>query len=53
SGAQFYRVVVSLMLEGFLCDPVYGGNRGEVGWKLVGHVPQLPRPLKPYSSWRS
>lgn len=22
--------------EGFFCDPAYGGNRGMVGWKLVG-----------------
>jgi gluconate 2-dehydrogenase gamma chain len=22
--------------EGFFADPVYGGNRGKVGWKLVG-----------------
>jgi gluconate 2-dehydrogenase gamma chain len=23
-------------VEGFFCDPVYGGNRDAVGWKLVG-----------------
>jgi gluconate 2-dehydrogenase gamma chain len=23
-------------VEGYFCDPVYGGNRGAVGWKLVG-----------------
>jgi len=23
-------------VEGFFCDPVYGGNRNAVGWKLVG-----------------
>jgi gluconate 2-dehydrogenase gamma chain len=23
-------------VEGYFCDPVYGGNRGTVGWKLVG-----------------
>jgi gluconate 2-dehydrogenase gamma chain len=22
--------------EGFLADPLYGGNRGFTGWKLVG-----------------
>lgn len=23
-------------VEGFFCDPVYGGNRAAVGWRLVG-----------------
>ena len=23
-------------IEGFFCDPVYGGNRNAVGWRLVG-----------------
>jgi gluconate 2-dehydrogenase gamma chain len=29
-------VVREHTVEGFFCDPVYGGNRGAVGWKLVG-----------------
>jgi len=23
--------------DGFFADPAYGGNRGKVGWKLVGY----------------
>jgi gluconate 2-dehydrogenase gamma chain len=23
-------------LEGFFADPMYGGNRDKIGWKLVG-----------------
>jgi gluconate 2-dehydrogenase gamma chain len=23
-------------MEGFFADPIYGGNRGKIGWKLVG-----------------
>jgi gluconate 2-dehydrogenase gamma chain len=23
-------------VEGFFCDPAYGGNRDAVGWRLVG-----------------
>jgi gluconate 2-dehydrogenase gamma chain len=23
-------------IEGFFCDPLYGGNHGAVGWRLVG-----------------
>lgn len=34
--ARWYEILVVLSLEGFLGDPSYGGNRGEVGWKLVG-----------------
>jgi gluconate 2-dehydrogenase gamma chain len=29
-------VVREHTVEGYFCDPVYGGNRGAVGWKLVG-----------------
>lgn len=34
--ARWYEMLVVLALEGFLGDPSYGGNKGEVGWKLVG-----------------
>jgi len=29
-------VVREHTIEGFFCDPVYGGNRDAVGWRLVG-----------------
>jgi gluconate 2-dehydrogenase gamma chain len=29
-------VVREHTVEGFFCDPAYGGNRGAVGWRLVG-----------------
>lgn len=34
--SRWYEMLVVLVLEGFLGDPSYGGNQGEVGWKLVG-----------------
>ncbi len=34
--AKWYEILVVLTMEGFLGDPSYGGNRGEVGWKAVG-----------------
>jgi gluconate 2-dehydrogenase gamma chain len=34
--AHFYSSLVVLTLEGFLCDPSYGGNKDHVGWNLVG-----------------
>ncbi|WP_297411422.1 gluconate 2-dehydrogenase subunit 3 family protein [Naasia sp.] len=33
---QFYRIVREHTVQGFFGDPAYGGNRGVVGWKLVG-----------------
>jgi gluconate 2-dehydrogenase gamma chain len=34
--AHFFELLLVLTLEGFLGDPSYGGNTGQVGWKLVG-----------------
>jgi gluconate 2-dehydrogenase gamma chain len=36
-GAQFFfNMLLANTIEGFFADPVYGGNRDKVGWKLVG-----------------
>jgi gluconate 2-dehydrogenase gamma chain len=32
----FFDMLVENTVEGFLADPVYGGNRDFIGWKLVG-----------------
>lgn len=34
--SYFFAVVREHVLQGFFCDPLYGGNRDAVGWKLVG-----------------
>jgi gluconate 2-dehydrogenase gamma chain len=34
--AEFFGMVRQHTLEGMFCDPMYGGNRGCVGWRLVG-----------------
>ena len=34
--AQFFAVVYEHTLEGTFCDPVYGGNRDAVGWRMIG-----------------
>ena len=31
-----FRWLVELSVEGFLCDPVHGGNRDFLGWAAVG-----------------
>jgi gluconate 2-dehydrogenase gamma chain len=33
---SFFAVVREHTIEGFFCDPAYGGNRGAVGWRLIG-----------------
>lgn len=45
---HFLLVLLTLTLEGFLCDPVYGGNRDEVGWKLLRFEMRPPRPRRPF-----
>ncbi|HEY0789448.1 MAG TPA: gluconate 2-dehydrogenase subunit 3 family protein [Chthoniobacterales bacterium] len=32
----FFMVVREHTVEGYFCDPIYGGNRDAVGWRLVG-----------------
>ena len=45
---HLFLVLLTLTLEGFLCDPVYGGNRDKVGWRFIGFNPRPPRPRCPY-----
>lgn len=45
---HFFLVLLTLSLEGFLCDPVYGGNREEVGWRFLRFSMRPPRPRRPY-----
>jgi gluconate 2-dehydrogenase gamma chain len=35
-GKQFFKMLVQNTTEGFLADPIYGGNRDFIGWKLIG-----------------
>lgn len=32
----FFSLIRENAIEGFFCDPIYGGNRDMTGWKLVG-----------------
>ena len=32
----FFNMLWANTQEGFFADPMYGGNRGKIGWKLVG-----------------
>ncbi|HEY2835745.1 MAG TPA: gluconate 2-dehydrogenase subunit 3 family protein, partial [Rhizomicrobium sp.] len=32
----FFELMLQNTMEGFFADPLYGGNKGMAGWKLVG-----------------
>jgi gluconate 2-dehydrogenase gamma chain len=36
SGRALFNLVHANVVEGYFADPIYGGNRDMVGWKLVG-----------------
>ncbi|HEY3446674.1 MAG TPA: gluconate 2-dehydrogenase subunit 3 family protein [Myxococcales bacterium] len=38
-GKRFMERLVVFTMEGYLGDPKYGGNRGQVGWKFIGFKP--------------
>ncbi|MDQ3524718.1 MAG: gluconate 2-dehydrogenase subunit 3 family protein, partial [Chloroflexota bacterium] len=37
SGSQFFTMLRNHTIEGMFSDPLYGGNRDMVGWRLVGY----------------
>ncbi len=43
----FFSLVRENAIEGFFCDPLYGGNRDMVGWRLVG-FPGARYDYRPY-----
>jgi gluconate 2-dehydrogenase gamma chain len=32
----FFQSLLEITIEGYFCDPAYGGNKDMVGWKLIG-----------------
>lgn len=34
--ATFFGSLLEMTIEGFFSDPVYGGNRDMIGWRLIG-----------------
>jgi gluconate 2-dehydrogenase gamma chain len=40
-GHAFFAQLLAITQAGFFADPIYGGNRDKVGWKLLG-FPGLP-----------
>jgi gluconate 2-dehydrogenase gamma chain len=35
-GKAFFALLLQNVQEGFWCDPIHGGNRDMIGWKLIG-----------------
>lgn len=34
--AVFFESLLAMTIEGYFCDPVYGGNRGMAAWQMIG-----------------
>jgi gluconate 2-dehydrogenase gamma chain len=41
SARQFFNALLTITMEGFFADPIYGGNRNMASWKMQG-FPGLP-----------
>lgn len=33
---QFFTALLTINMEGFFSDPIYGGNRNKAGWRMIG-----------------
>jgi gluconate 2-dehydrogenase gamma chain len=61
STRAFFELILQNTMEGFFADPLYGGNKGMAGWKMLGfpgarydyrdHIgkPNVPYPRGPVS----
>jgi gluconate 2-dehydrogenase gamma chain len=54
-GHMLFSTILANTMEGYFADPIYGGNRDMVGWKLVGfpgtrydYRDVIANPNKPY-----
>ena len=47
SGHAFFDLLVKNTQEGFFADPIYGGNKDMVGWKMIG----FPGARYDYRDW--
>lgn len=47
-GKNWVSMLLNYTLEAFFCDPIYGGNAKQKGWKAYHHFPGMPRPVKKF-----
>jgi len=45
-GERWVSLLLFYTLEALLSDPIYGGNRDELGWKWINHNSGQPQPKK-------
>ena len=45
-GKNWSSVLITLICEAVLLDPIYGGNTNEAGWKWLNHTPGFPGPTE-------
>jgi gluconate 2-dehydrogenase gamma chain len=43
--SRFFQLLRQHTIEGMFCDPMHGGNKNLIGWRLIGFP-------GPYMSWR-
>jgi gluconate 2-dehydrogenase gamma chain len=48
--AQFFDTLLANTIEGFFADPMYGGNRDMVGWRMIGFPGAYAAYLEIYTS---
>ena len=42
SPRQFFDTLLNLTNEGYYSDPGSGGNRNEIGWRMIGYETRVP-----------
>ncbi|RLA70166.1 MAG: gluconate 2-dehydrogenase subunit 3 family protein [Epsilonproteobacteria bacterium] len=47
-GSSWLSRIMTLAMEGMFCDPVYGSNVNESGWKAINAYGGFPRPKTRY-----
>ena len=47
-GNNWLSRILTLSMEAIFCDPIYGSNINQEGWKALGAIGGFPRPQKAY-----
>lgn len=45
-GENWIDTILTYIFEAMLGDPIYGGNKNQVGWRWLHHKAGQPRPIK-------
>lgn len=45
-GESWLSMMLTIIFEALFCDPIYGGNTDQSGWKWLEHNPGHPRPTE-------